>query len=164
MFNKTSKADEAVTSDAPARTAAPPARSNAVPSIISADLVIEGNMRSSGEIQIDGRVVGDIESRSLTIGQTAEVQGLVSCETVRVNGSMSGEIRAKSVIIAKTAQVNGDIVHESVAIETGAHIEGHLRRADRQPAERLPPPNAWSDEAGDEPPLPATAKDGARKG
>ena len=74
MFNKTVKSGgDAPVAEPPARSSLSAPRSNAVPSIISADLVIEGNLKSSGEIQIDGRVIGDIESRSVTVGQTAEV-------------------------------------------------------------------------------------------
>lgn len=150
MFNKTVKSGgDAPVAEPPARSSLSAPRSNAVPSIISADLVIEGNLKSSGEIQIDGRVIGDIESRSVTVGQTAEVQGQVSCESARINGSLSGEIRAKSVIISKTAQIRGDVVHETVAIETGAHVEGHLRRIERETTERLPPPAAEAFEEED---------------
>ena len=47
----------------------------AVPSIISADLKITGNLESSGDIQVDGMVQGDITSRTLTIGEAARRLG-----------------------------------------------------------------------------------------
>ena len=100
----------------------------AVPSIISADLKITGNLESSGDIQVDGTVQGDITSRTLTIGEAAHVKGSVLAESVRVCGHVSGEIRSTSVTLAKTAKVDGDIAHQSLAIEAGAYIEGNIRR------------------------------------
>ncbi|GAB5470780.1 MAG: polymer-forming cytoskeletal protein [Rhodospirillales bacterium] len=149
MFNKANKTSgaPATAMETPPRAPSSSTRAGAVPSIISADLVIEGNLHSTGDIQIDGRVIGDIQSRAVTIGQGADVQGHVACESARVNGRMSGEIKAKSVVISKSAEIVGDVIHESVAIEAGAHIEGSLRRIASEAAERLPAPDRadWSE-------------------
>ncbi len=99
---------------------------------------VEGTLRSAGGIQVDGRVIGDVGSRSVTIGQEAHVQGQISCETARIDGYLSGEVRAKSVVISKSAHIAGDVVHETVAIEAGAHIEGSLKRISSEEAQRLP--------------------------
>ena len=100
----------------------------AVPSIISADLKITGNLTSSGDIQVDGAVEGDISSRTLTVGEEALIDGSIVAESVRVCGQVSGEVRATSVTLAKTARVKGDIAHQSLSIEAGAYIEGNIRR------------------------------------
>jgi len=100
----------------------------AVPSIISADLKITGNLTSSGDIQVDGAVEGDISSRTLTVGEDAHIDGSIVAESVRVCGQVSGEVRATSVTLAKTARVKGDIAHQSLSIEAGAYIEGNIRR------------------------------------
>lgn len=112
------------------------ASSSAVPSIISADLKIIGNLQSSGDIQVDGQVEGDVLSRTLTVGEGAIVKGSVRGETVRICGEVHGEVSASSVIIAKTARVSGDVVHQSLAIEAGAYLEGSIKRmeANRSPA------------------------------
>jgi cytoskeletal protein CcmA (bactofilin family) len=114
---------------APVSAAAPPKpQASSVPSIISSDLKIVGNMHSNGDIQIDGQVEGDVMSRTLTIGEGALVKGSVRGETVRICGQVQGEVNAASVIIAKTARVSGDVVHQSLAIEAGAYLEGNIRR------------------------------------
>jgi cytoskeletal protein CcmA (bactofilin family) len=105
-----------------------PARSNATPSIISADLRIVGDLASAGDIQIDGEVEGDIQSRTLTVGEGAQVKGSITAETVRVCGGVAGQIKATTVTLDKTAKVMGDILHTSLAIEPGAFLEGHCRR------------------------------------
>jgi cytoskeletal protein CcmA (bactofilin family) len=114
----------------------------ATPSIISADLKIIGNMHSNGDIQIDGQIDGDVDSKSLTIGESAKVNGTVSCERVRVCGSVSGEIRATSVVLARSARVDGDIVHKTLEIEAGASLQGGVRRLEDSPAAAAPKKDA----------------------
>ncbi|MEZ5892832.1 MAG: polymer-forming cytoskeletal protein [Parvularculaceae bacterium] len=101
-----------------------------VPSIISSDVVMRGNVNSAGEIQFDGTLEGDIKAGSLIIGERAAVKGEVVCETVTVRGRVEGGIRAKSVSLASTAHIQGDILHSSLSVETGAHFEGNCRHSD----------------------------------
>jgi cytoskeletal protein CcmA (bactofilin family) len=121
------------------------AAERAVPSIISADLTVTGDMVSAGEIHIDGRVEGDIKCASLIIGISGAVTGEVSAQTVRMHGSVSGQVIAKSVFLASTARMVGDVTHESLAIEPGAFMEGHCRRMAEMPDLGLPDRNAGSE-------------------
>ncbi len=108
-----------------------------VPSIISTDLKIVGDLNSGGDLQIDGAVEGDITSRSLTIGESAVVRGVMVAETVHIYGSVIGEVRANSVTLSKTARVEGDIVHQSLTMEAGADLIGKLSRLEAKiPAPR----------------------------
>ena len=100
----------------------------AVPSIISADLTIDGNLSSGGEIQVDGVVNGDIRCKALIVGVKGSVIGEVVAQTVRMHGAVKGMVRAKSVFLASTARMSGDVEHESLAIEPGAYMEGHCKR------------------------------------
>ena len=105
-------------------------KSAGVPSIISSDVVMRGNINSAGEIQFDGSLEGDIKAGSLIIGEKASVKGEVVCETVTVRGRVEGGIRAKSVSLASTSHIQGDILHSSLSVETGAHFEGNCRHSD----------------------------------
>jgi cytoskeletal protein CcmA (bactofilin family) len=105
-------------------------RSSAAPSIISADLVITGTLNSTGDIQIDGRVEGDVHSAGLVIGEKAHIHGDVMAEEVTVRGRVQGGIRARKVLLASTCHVEGNILHEAFAVETGAYFEGNCRHAD----------------------------------
>lgn len=100
----------------------------AVPSIISVDLKVTGDLSSDGEIHVDGTIVGDIRTKTLLIGKTANIKGEIFADTVRVHGNVNGQIKARSVILAKTAHVIGDILHEDLSIETGAFLEGLCKR------------------------------------
>lgn len=99
-----------------------------MPSIISADLKVTGDLLSDGDIQVDGVIEGDIQSRTVTVGEAAHVKGSISADTVRVCGAVTGQVKGTSVTLAKTAKVTGDIMHATLAIEPGAFLEGHCRR------------------------------------
>ncbi len=101
-------------------------------SIIGSDLTIKGNLVCAGDLQIDGRVDGDITCRTLTLGAEPIIDSVVKAETVRICGSFSGEIRAKKVILTSAAKVKGDIYHEVLEVELGASFEGYLGRLDSQ--------------------------------
>jgi cytoskeletal protein CcmA (bactofilin family) len=105
------------------------ARSSA-PSIISADLIVNGTLTSTGDIQIDGRVEGDVHSAGLVIGDKAFIHGEVMAEEVTVRGRVQGSIRARKVLLCSTSHVEGNILHEAFAVETGAFFEGNCRHAD----------------------------------
>lgn len=120
MFSKASKAQSV---DHRQQTAG-----RTVPSIISSDLSITGDLVSSGEIQIDGAVEGDIECTVLIVGVNGSVSGEIKAETVRLHGRVTGQVRAGTVFMAATARMIGDVTHESLAIEPGAFMEGHCRR------------------------------------
>lgn len=104
------------------------ASSKGVPSIISSDLTITGDLVSGGEIQVDGTIDGDIRCKTLIIGVNGAVNGEIDADSVRLHGRVSGQVRAKTVFLAATAHMIGDITHESLAIEPGAFMEGHCGR------------------------------------
>ncbi|HVZ00159.1 MAG TPA: polymer-forming cytoskeletal protein [Dongiaceae bacterium] len=111
-----------------------PAKKAGVPSIISPDLRVNGDLVCSGDIQIDGWIEGDIQSRNVVVGEGATVHGAVQAENVRICGIVNGQIRADNVTLEKSARVTGDILHKSLSIEQGAFLEGMCKRIDTSPA------------------------------
>lgn len=109
------------------------------PSIISASLRIVGNLVSDGDIQVDGTVDGDVQSRSLTVSQGAAVNGGIAADSVRIDGAVNGHIRASNVMLGPTARVLGDIIHANLVIEAGAFLEGHCRRMESEPTPMMAP-------------------------
>ena len=69
------------------------------PSIISSDVVITGILQSDGDIQIDGRVEGNVRSAGLVIGERAVIHGEIHAEHVVVRGRVEGGIRAREVTL-----------------------------------------------------------------
>lgn len=123
MFSRNSRNKASAKSQKAALPAKP-----AVPSIISADLEMTGDLNSEGEIHVDGAIIGDIRTKVLLIGKTANIKGEIFADTVQVHGNVNGQIKARSVVLAKTAHVIGDILHEDLSIETGAFLEGLCKR------------------------------------
>ena len=111
--------------------AAPAApKPKAPPSVLSTDLHVKGNLKTSGDIQVEGSIDGDIRAHLLTIGEGATVKGEVVADDVVINGRIIGRVRGLKVRLTSTARVEGDIVHKTIAIESGAHFEGSVQRAD----------------------------------
>lgn len=100
------------------------------PSILSTDFTVTGDLVSEGELQIDGKVNGDVRCTMLTIGVSGCLTGQVFADYALVRGKVEGRIRAHNVTLARTARVVGDIIHESLMIEPGAFIEGRCERLD----------------------------------
>lgn len=145
MFSKSKinegseKKDEAPKADAkpaepkpaaPAAPAAAPAKAKPAPSVISTDLKIQGNLITSGDIQVEGEIEGDIRAHLLTVGQSAVISGEVIADDIVVHGHVKGRVRGLKVRLTSSAQVEGDIIHKTIAIESGAHFEGSVQRSD----------------------------------
>jgi len=98
------------------------------PSLLSSDLTIKGNVITSGDIQIEGTIEGDVRAHLLTVGESATIKGEISADDVVVNGRVIGRLRGLKVRLTATARVEGDIVHKTIAIESGAQFEGTVQR------------------------------------
>ncbi|MFT4012929.1 MAG: polymer-forming cytoskeletal protein [Paracoccus sp. (in: a-proteobacteria)] len=114
--------------DIPATPAATPQRARSAPSVLAADLTVSGNIRSEGDIQVEGTIEGDIRAHLLTVGESATIRGEIVAEEVVVNGRVVGRVRGLKVRLTATARVEGDIIHKTIAIESGAHFEGSVQR------------------------------------
>ena len=99
-------------------------------SVLSADLTITGNIKTTGDINIEGNLEGDIRAHLLTVGEGATVKGECIADDVVVNGRVIGKVRGLKVRLTSTARVEGDIIHKTIAIESGAHFEGSVQRQD----------------------------------
>jgi len=131
MFSKTKEAETAPpTAPAPQPVAQPkrPSRGG-VPSIISAELIVRGTLISEGDVQVDGRVDGDIRSAGLVIGEKAMIMGDIYAEEATIRGRVEGSIRARKVQLCATCHVEGNILHEALSVETGAFFEGNCRHS-----------------------------------
>ncbi|GMG84467.1 hypothetical protein LNKW23_36830 [Paralimibaculum aggregatum] len=120
------------TTGSPSSAPAPslPAKSKPSPSLLSSDLTVKGNVSTSGDIQIEGTIEGDVRAHLLTVGESATIRGEVVADDVVVNGRVVGRLRGLKVRLTSTSKVEGDIVHKSIAIESGAHFEGSVQRSE----------------------------------
>ncbi|QGX98715.1 polymer-forming cytoskeletal protein [Roseovarius faecimaris] len=146
MFSKSKINDPAPKPEEATRPAAPAPKTDANPaaaefkaaapkakppaSVLSSDLHVTGNLKTTGDIQVEGTVEGDIRAHLLTIGEGATIKGEVIADDVVINGRIVGRVRGLKVRLTSTARVEGDIIHKTIAIESGAHFEGSVQRQD----------------------------------
>lgn len=104
---------------------------SAVPSVISADINLLGNVIGAGVIDLDGRIEGNIRCYSLSIRPNGKVRGDILADNVQVHGAVEGTIKARVVTLYPTARVTGTIMHESLTIEDGAFVDGKFKRTDK---------------------------------
>ena len=119
MFSKATKGAEPTE-----LTAAHLPRKPTVASLIGQDVVLRGDLTTSGDIHLDGTIEGDLKTGHLTIGESGCVKGTIEADSVEVRGRVYGTVRARQVRLWATAQVEGDISHSELSIESGAHFEG----------------------------------------
>jgi cytoskeletal protein CcmA (bactofilin family) len=105
-------------------------RAKPAASVLSPDLTVVGNLKTTGDIQVEGVVEGDIRAHLLTVGETATIRGEVVADDIVINGRVIGRVRGLKVRLTSTARVEGDIIHKTIAIESGAHFEGSVQRQD----------------------------------
>jgi cytoskeletal protein CcmA (bactofilin family) len=108
-----------------------------VPSIISTDMTIRGDLIGPGDLQVEGKVIGRIDIGHLMIAAGGSVEGEIVAKAVGIAGMFDGKIRAGSVTLSSTAKVTGEILHDVIAIEAGAELEGQCKRITPVPADKL---------------------------
>lgn len=97
-------------------------------SVIGEDLTIIGNVKSKGNLKLDGKLQGDMYCASLIVSEKGRIDGgIVANDEVIVFGNVSGSIRSKRVMLHSTAHVEGDIYHQGIGIEMGTRYDGTLK-------------------------------------
>jgi cytoskeletal protein CcmA (bactofilin family) len=92
--------------------------------VIHADLVITGDLRTDGHIEVNGRIEGTSNSRSILVREDGWIEGTILADIAEIRGTVVGAVRATTVIIGSNARVHGSIFHNSLTIEPGAQLEG----------------------------------------
>ena len=114
---------------APGERVEPTRQVGFAPSIITADVDIEGHLHSAGELQIDGNVHGDVRAHAAVIDVNGVVYGCVVAEEVVVRGRVVGPIRGIDVHLFSGAHVQGDVISTTLSIDKGAWLEGEAHQS-----------------------------------
>ena len=92
-------------------------------------LQLEGDLRSSGSVDVAGLINGNVFVSDMIITETGSIRGSLEATTVEINGHIEGKITADAVIIGKDAVIKGDIFfRNTLKTEEGADIDGYIRR------------------------------------
>ena len=79
--------------------------------LISNGTEISGDVKSTGDIRIDGTLTGNMNTKGkVVIGPTGKVNGEVICKNSEVSGTIEGKIIVSQLLILKiSSRINGDI-------------------------------------------------------
>ena len=97
-----------------------------IPSIISEGSEFKGNIKTSGEIQIDGVLNGNVRAKQVVVGINGNVRGNVTANFLRICGKIEGEIRAETLEIVSSASVKGNVYKKTISIESGSKVIGNI--------------------------------------
>ncbi|MGE5470175.1 MAG: bactofilin family protein [Bacteroidota bacterium] len=104
-----------------------------IDSLIGVGTQIEGNVRFTGGLRIDGEVKGSVEaaegasSSTLVLSEQARIEGSVSVAHLVTNGTVVGPVTvSESLELQSRARIVGDVDYAIIEMHQGAVIEGRL--------------------------------------
>jgi cytoskeletal protein CcmA (bactofilin family) len=98
---------------------------------IGRGVLITGNVICTGEVQVFGRITGEIRASHVIISEGANVDGKVTVQEAVIQGAFKGTLHGNSIKLQGTAVVDGELFNKSLTIEQDAQFEGTSRRLDR---------------------------------
>jgi cytoskeletal protein CcmA (bactofilin family) len=108
-------------------------------SIVGPSVKIEGDLKSQGNLRIDGTVTGKVKtSQNLFVGESANIQADVEAENANVSGIVQGNIKVSGgLTIGRTGRLLGDIICGTLQVEEGAYFIGKCSMKDRSDIEPM---------------------------
>ena len=101
-------------------------------SYVGETMQLDGDLRTSGSIDVAGLINGNIFVSEMTVTDTGSIRGSVEATSIEINGHVEGKISADVIIIGKTAVIKGDIFfNNTLKTEEGADIEGYIKRVNK---------------------------------
>ena len=98
-------------------------------SYVGETLQLEGDLRTSGSLDIAGLINGNVYVSDVTITETGSVRGSVEASKLEINGHIQGKVKADAIVIGKNAVIKGDVYFKNtLKTEEGADIDGYIKR------------------------------------
>ena len=94
---------------------------------ISKGTSMEGNIETSGNIRIEGKLTGNIRSKAkVALGPVSSIQGDIVAQNADIEGEVNGKIEISDMLTLKaTAIIKGDISTGKLVVEAGATFIGN---------------------------------------
>lgn len=101
---------------------------DAIMNVLHKGAEVEGNIKISGSIRIDGKIKGNIEaSEKIVIGETGNIDGEIHGKEIKVSGKCSGSVIATNLVsFQTTAEFDGDIKCKKLIVEEGVLLDGNV--------------------------------------
>ena len=95
--------------------------------IIGAGTSITGDIKSSGDIRIDGILRGNLSARArILIGPEGSVEGDITGQYADILGKVTGTIKVKDLLqLRGNSTVDGDIYAGKLHVEPSVTFNGH---------------------------------------
>ncbi len=97
--------------------------------IVASSMRIEGELKSNGDVKIDGIVTGKVQtSQDLIVGPNAQIDADLIAGNAVIGGIVKGNVTVKgSLLLLETAKLIGNISCGSLGIREGAYFSGACR-------------------------------------
>ncbi|HEY3048770.1 MAG TPA: polymer-forming cytoskeletal protein [Polaromonas sp.] len=112
-----------------------------IKSLIAPGTCIEGSLKFTDGLRVDGEVIGDIRANEgsssiLVISESAVVTGRIHADHVIINGRVMGPVHASELLeLQPKAKIEGDVSYKALEMHQGAVIFGQLRPTSHQELE-----------------------------
>ena len=97
-------------------------------SILASSFSLKGSISCKGELQIDGRVNGNINGEKVILGPDSSMDGTLAADEIIISGKFKGKIKGKSIRLETGALVDAEITYEVLAIEDGSSVNGIVKK------------------------------------
>ncbi len=100
--------------------------------LISIGTDITGDIKSTGDIRIDGSLTGNLNTKGkVVVGQTGKVNGEIECKNSEISGTVEGRVIVSQLLNLKaSSKILGDIVTSKLSIEPGALFSGTCKMSE----------------------------------
>ena len=100
-----------------------------VSTIIGKGTVIHGDIESSGNIRIEGKVIGNVKAKSkVAVGESGIIEGNVIAQNAEIAGELKGILEvAELVSLKQTGHIKGDIITQKLTVDAGAILNGSTK-------------------------------------
>ena len=92
--------------------------------VVDQTFTITGDLQSSGELHVKGRIRGNIHCQAIIVAEEGSVEGGILANHVLIQGRTKGFIRATHIELGPTASVESDLFHATLIVHDGALFEG----------------------------------------
>ena len=98
-------------------------------SYVGETLQLEGDLRTSGSLDIAGLINGNVYVSEAIVTETGSIRGTIEASKIEINGHIQGKITADAIVIGKNAVIKGDVYFKNtLKTEEGADIDGYIKR------------------------------------
>ena len=130
-------------------------KNSPISSIIGQDMTLTGDLVFSSKIQIDGKIIGNLNGDTLVLSATGKIEGDIEAKSITCYGQIDGDIKAGVLFLKKTGVINGRVETSDLSVESGGILSGEIKSSQQSTdlkvlqgsADSTPPPEVPKSQA-----------------